>query len=613
MSDDCDDLLDGDDELDERRNFNGDAILQHLDAPAPDLLATSAALPQQKYDIDFELLPSLSLPDDIDSDKDDDLTMDGVVEDKRKDVDMDVDETTTSSVTPSPTSTVPNTEDVSGTEELSLPGLTLAPGLNVFSQEEGKHAFKYFSFDDLCLEKDLSYERRPYLKGHGFSDQAIDDILSDKLTFLRHLMPEAQSVLIGNKNDFRNIMEFLFYCISVCTDRLMNDLLMKSFFSLAKNYSYQWKLTLTNVVTVMWNFDLHREALNADFISKHLSRHVQQNQTSPTKIQGARFILEIKKRRRNANGGDKNSGSDAQRLAVTDDKFTFCVSRFVKAVSRLFVSLPNRVHFHYKSKWNDLCVLSFIMALVGSDKRFIEDCDVGQEIKTMYHYLFNALPDKFWYCGAGEQVKQGNKFCLTNDSFPLTFCKMVHDFPPYGVETFCMWEKEKVTNISLRLDDHEHHMNVLHKIDLLPISYRGAQVKKFLAYLYLQTMMNVTAIRSNESPDIKSIIEENPDIKGTVTQTFIKYLIKRERYLNVYVIIKLWDIIVGNEIKESFAEERKPAIRMVLTEILEMIEKKLPQLTSRNDKEKLYQLMRLNNVLSMVKERWSNGCGEEEI
>ena len=151
-----------------------------------------------------------------------------------------------------------------------------------------------FCLDDICLEKDLAYGRRPYLKGHGFSDQAIDEILSDKLTFLRHLMPEAQTVLIGNKSDFRHVMEFLFYCISVCTDRLMNDLLMKSFFSLAKNYSYQWKLTLKNVVTVMWNYDMHREAFNVDFISKHLSRHVQQNQTSQTKecrALGDRFIF----------------------------------------------------------------------------------------------------------------------------------------------------------------------------------------------------------------------------------------------------------------------------------------------------------------------------------
>ena len=251
------------------------------------------------------------------------------------------------------------------------------------------------------------------------------------------------------------------------------------------------------------------------------------------------------------------------------------------------------------------------MTLVGSDKRFIGDCDVEHEIRSMYHYMFNSIPAQFWYCGAGEPVKLDNKFCLTNDSFPLTFCKMVHDFPPEGVETFCTWEKEKVSNISLRLDSHEHHMNILHKIELLPVSYRGAQVKKCLAYLYLQTMMNTTEIRSHNSPDIKSIVKETLGTKDNLMQIFIKYLIKRESYTNVYVIVKLWDIIVGKEIKESFAEDRKPAIRTIYTEILEMIEKKLPALTSKNDTEKLYQLTRLKNVLSMIKERWSNGCGDE--
>ena len=46
------------------------------------------------------------MPVDIDSDKDDDNTMDGLEEDgRRNSVDMDVDEATTSSVTPPPAST----------------------------------------------------------------------------------------------------------------------------------------------------------------------------------------------------------------------------------------------------------------------------------------------------------------------------------------------------------------------------------------------------------------------------------------------------------------------------------------------------------------------------
>ena len=116
--------------------------------------------------------------------------------------------------------------------------------------------------DDLCLEKDFKYERRPYLKGHNFSDQTIDDILSDKNTFLRHLMPSAQSLLICDENDFKTVMNYLLYCISVCKDRHISDFLMKSFFDLAKNYDFSWKLNLKHVVSVLVNYGIQGHAID---------------------------------------------------------------------------------------------------------------------------------------------------------------------------------------------------------------------------------------------------------------------------------------------------------------------------------------------------------------
>lgn len=70
------------------------------------------------------------------------------------------------------------------------------------------------------------------LRGHGFSDKTIARILTDRFTFVRYLMPEAQSVLLNDKADFKAIMDFLFFAVSVCTDRRMNELLTKAFFDL---------------------------------------------------------------------------------------------------------------------------------------------------------------------------------------------------------------------------------------------------------------------------------------------------------------------------------------------------------------------------------------------
>merc|ERR1719334_1510905 len=84
----------------------------------------------------------------------------------------------------------------------------VAPGINLFNvvdQETGSNGFRYFSLDSLSLEKDFGYSRRGKLLGHGFTNDQLDAILTDPVQFVRYLMPEAQSVLLCDKNDFRAI------------------------------------------------------------------------------------------------------------------------------------------------------------------------------------------------------------------------------------------------------------------------------------------------------------------------------------------------------------------------------------------------------------------------
>ena len=83
---------------------------------------------------------------------------------------------------------------------------------------EGAIGFKYFNLDSLSLESDFGYDRRGKLIKHGFTDERLNEMFSDRFEFVRHLFPEAQSVLICNQKDFQAIMNFLFYSISVSTD-----------------------------------------------------------------------------------------------------------------------------------------------------------------------------------------------------------------------------------------------------------------------------------------------------------------------------------------------------------------------------------------------------------
>ena len=98
---------------------------------------------------------------------------------------------------------------------------SLPPGINLFRAKKspGENSFRYFSMESLSLETDFGYSRRPQLLAHGFSVETVEEIFSDRWEFVRHLFPEAQSVLICDQADFKAVMNFLFYNISVCSDR----------------------------------------------------------------------------------------------------------------------------------------------------------------------------------------------------------------------------------------------------------------------------------------------------------------------------------------------------------------------------------------------------------
>ena len=58
---------------------------------------------------------------------------------------------------------------------------TVAPGIDLFRTNlNGENGFKYFNMETLDLEKDFDYARRGKLLGHGFSNERITEMLSDR-------------------------------------------------------------------------------------------------------------------------------------------------------------------------------------------------------------------------------------------------------------------------------------------------------------------------------------------------------------------------------------------------------------------------------------------------
>ena len=67
---------------------------------------------------------------------------------------------------------------------------------------------------------------------------------------MENIFPAAQSVLICNREDFKAVMDFLFYSISVCRDRRLSDLMARTLFELRRNYSFRWELSIVQYSTV---------------------------------------------------------------------------------------------------------------------------------------------------------------------------------------------------------------------------------------------------------------------------------------------------------------------------------------------------------------------------
>ena len=58
---------------------------------------------------------------------------------------------------------------------------TVAPGIDLFrTNSSGENGFKFFNMETLDLEKDFDYARRGKLLGHGFSNQRISEMLTDR-------------------------------------------------------------------------------------------------------------------------------------------------------------------------------------------------------------------------------------------------------------------------------------------------------------------------------------------------------------------------------------------------------------------------------------------------
>jgi len=580
--DDCDDLLEGSDEDEEMPETNI-GLLTH-DELGDVCTGTSAAVDNPLF---LDMIQPIADSDDENEEEDEEKL---AKEEKRK------------------------MEEKARREKMVKMLNMVAPGIDLFppSEDDGTdNGFLYFSLETLNLETDLSYTRRGKLLGHGFTNSELDTILSDRLQFVRHLMPEAQSVLICDKLDFRAVMNFLFYSISVCTERNLSDLLTKAFFDLRKNYGFRWNLSLKHIMTVLLNYGVEETVVfNSRFYNKEnvgLLRHLEEVRKTGQEV-GEKFQLPklpafLQKRK---------DASKTMFVALSDKKFNFCVSRFIQLVSEFSAGLPSHLEFRYRNNWSEQIIFMYLLLLLGTDKRFIMDHRVKESVTTALHYHLDSFSSAQWFWGpsnkpANEQAKEVG---FNHSNVHKSLIRMVNEFFPGELcPSVIAWDQDSNPNLMLTNRDgtSDHHLNMLHRIHLIPPSYRGNQVKKYMAFMYLQTLAEIHFSLPTHV-DVVDLVD-TPDLCDKLSDG-LKMIVLSKNYELTMTVVELYDIIIGHEPELDFTPEKVELINRVKKGVLGWIQKKLPGIGRGVDlnNEQSIKAMQLAEYLDIVEGRWQTCC-----
>eukprot|EP00088_Acartia_fossae_P061105 TRINITY_DN73359_c0_g1_i1.p1 TRINITY_DN73359_c0_g1~~TRINITY_DN73359_c0_g1_i1.p1 ORF type:complete len:180 (-),score=11.86 TRINITY_DN73359_c0_g1_i1:120-620(-) len=154
--------------------------------------------------------------------------------------------------------------------------------------------------------------------------------------------------------------------------------------------------------------------------------------------------------------------------------------------------------------------------------------------------------------------------------------------------------------------DHRH--NIIYKLELIPPSYRGNQLRKFLAFHFLQTCLLLNEISNPVYPTVRDIADDK-----YMKATYLKILMHKDdpNYSMLLVIIKLIDFVVGNEVYESFSADNLISIN-VLMQLLTRIRSKIPRIGAAHKTGKTILHVRLMNHIHILDERWGKGRSRDD-
>jgi len=408
------------------------------------------------------------------------------------------------------------------------------PGLGVFKSEQPLT----FSLTDLSLERDFGWTGRRRLEQSGLDRTFVERLVGgqDKLLMVRYLAPETgQNNMIASKEDFRSMVDYVFYLATVCEDQLTFSVLSKCLFDLLKSCGYPWHVTTPHLLATLLNLGASEQLL-----ASHQFYQLNIDSDAPVLPQFYQARLD----RRLQGSQLKKVISQKSRLIMLKNTATLLGN---------LLRLPDRNQVGQNT--NSVLTMVYLAVTCGQDQTVVDTPSITRPLSLLIHSLLSLLPPP----PHAESHTQDLACLLSAGFFPHQLC-------PASTTT---WSYSSLPSY-MATAGHNHPHNMLASCSLLP---PHSPIRHLLAYLYTQLVLGVTQVDLPGQVSITDLVEIIDTHKG------LWWALAKDQHYSMWAVLGFMDIMVEGDTEELKAGTEKFLSLKRLVSILEQYLSKV----NRND------------------------------
>merc|ERR1712059_136724 len=243
------------------------------------------------------------------------------------------------------------------------------------------------------------------------------------------------------------------------------------------------------------------------------------------------------------------------------------------------------------------------------DKRLIRNYRVREAVMLGVHFHLDSFTSGQWYWGPDmnhqPKTSEGHKDFNHSNVCKSLIILLNEFFPGENCPAVVNWSvlEEHADKVSFRKNNaSDHHLNMLARINLIPPSFRGNQLKKYLSFMYLQTIAEMVYVTPTHVDvfDVTDIPELCDELSPG-----LKLIVKAKNFEVMMTVVELYDIIIGHEPATDFSKDKVESIQRIQKNVLQWIQKKLPNMNRINiDDQRSIKGMQLSEFLDIVVSRW---------